>query len=312
MYSKLLKPLIIVLVTLLLLEAVLHILGWGDPVLYVKDKRCGFRLAPNQKKYMFGPQIQVNSFGLRGPEPEKGKKNILFFGDSVTNGGARIPDNKTFVSLINEKLSHTEFQALNASVNNFGPKNIEGWFLLLKNRIEFDRIVLVIPTADFRRGFTRAPSRVGLHDDFICRSHYFFRVFRIILGEYIERLKPHRPNPSTRRLGQNDNYPSIIYENIEAYRRIIEKISHAIIYFVPSREEILNRTPHIYKKKFIEQLSQGKTKVRIVDLFPALVQYDSSIFRDGCHYNRKGHEVLGQIMWPTVEKTFLREREFLL
>jgi hypothetical protein len=150
-FHKLIKPIIIILTTLLLLELTLYIIGWADPVLYIRDDKCGFRLAPNQKKYMFGQPIHVNSYGMRGFEPRQNKLNIVFLGDSVTYGGARIPDDKTFVSLIDEKLSNTKFQALNAGVNNYGPKNIEKRFFCLKNIISFDHIVIIIPSVDFKR-----------------------------------------------------------------------------------------------------------------------------------------------------------------
>ena len=69
---------IISLISLILCEGGLYLIGWGDPVIYMRDNKCRYRITPNQKRYMCGTQVNINSLAMRGGEPDKNKKNMFF------------------------------------------------------------------------------------------------------------------------------------------------------------------------------------------------------------------------------------------
>jgi hypothetical protein len=66
----------------------------------------------------------------------------------------------------------------------------------------------------------------------------------------------------------------------------------------------MNQKQNVYKKYFVDNLSLSKSDVRLVDLFSPLIKYDATIFRDDHHYNERGHELLTEIMWPTIAGAF--------
>lgn len=245
---------------------------------------------------MLGPMVNVNALGLRGPEPVEDREKIVFLGDSVTNGGAHIRDNETFVALINERLVNLGFQALNAGINNYGPQNTYGLFTLLRERVNFDHVVLVIPSIDFKRGFQNAPSIVGIRETFICRTHYFLRLFYLYVVDYFENL-------TTKKADKMDaKNEDIVALNISAYKKIIENAPNGVIVLIPSRAELIARKEDEYKKRFAEELSTMSNAVVIVDLYPALFKYGASIFRDDVHFNPRGHKLLAELIWPAVEE----------
>jgi len=293
-------------IILVLFEVVLHIIGWGDPILYLEGEGCKYRLAPNQKRYMLGYEIQINSLGMRGSEPKEGKRNLVFYGDSITFAGARVPDEATFVSLIDEKLKGTGFQALNAGVNGYGPKNIKEWFLLSRSTVDIDGLVLVIPTVDFRRAFCElGKDQIGFDEEFLTRSHYVFHMFCHFAGIYYRRARnavfgapqSRVPLPWDSRTEQ-----SVLEENINAYRQIVKAAPRSLIFFVPSRKEIEEGREGTDKQMFIKSLSEHTRKPIIMDLFPSLLEHGNSIYRDAHHFNQKGHRLLSELMWPEVKR----------
>lgn len=71
---------------------------------YIKDRRIG--LTPNLVVVKAGRKwFETNSWGLKGPEPEPGKKLVAIWGDSVVFGIG----SPTWVDLINEHFEHYQF-----------------------------------------------------------------------------------------------------------------------------------------------------------------------------------------------------------
>jgi len=83
------------------------------------------------------------------PEKLHGRKRILFFGDSFTEGSG-LPPQETFVHLINEINPNVE--ALNFGVSGYSTGQAYLRFKSLKSNIEFDSVVLVfVPFANLWR-----------------------------------------------------------------------------------------------------------------------------------------------------------------
>lgn len=293
---------IISLVFLFLCESILYLIGWGDPVVYMRDDKCRFRLAPNQKKYMIGRQININSIGMRGPEPDKNKNNIVFLGDSITYGGASIADDKIFVGILNKMLSDTGYQALNAGVNNYGPKNIEQWFYILKRNINFHYTVLVIPSIDFKRGFNYNTSKIDLFHNYWLRfqfigTYMLYRSKTFLLDFIRDYLYDFDPFKNKLDVKMNDN---LLEENANAYKNVIKKSENILIFIIPSKEEVMNKTEDKTKQFYLIQLSEITEPSKIIDLYPMLVKYGPHIFRDYCHFNEEGHKIIANIIWQTI------------
>ena len=135
-------------------------MGFGNPALYAPDPEIGYLLVPNQKINRFGNRIEINQYSMRNKEIQKTKKNnterILFLGDSVVYGTARLDQSETIPALTEQKLQidNKSVEVLNAAANSWGPRN-ELAYLKRFGLFDADTLVLIINTDDL---FATKPS----------------------------------------------------------------------------------------------------------------------------------------------------------
>ena len=122
---------------------------WG---IFREDELLGH--APQENAISEHAWWQSNNLGARAgkdisfAKPQL-KQRILFFGDSYTQG-SRVPQEETFVWYLNALAEDVE--AINFGVDGYSMGQAYLRFGMLKNQIEFDRVILVIvPTADLWR-----------------------------------------------------------------------------------------------------------------------------------------------------------------
>lgn len=107
--------------------------GLHTPVLYEKTE-YGFRPRPNQSIRRFGNVIDYDARGLRSAPvpllPAAGTLRLLFIGDSIVNGGARVDQAATIPYLVQLAMSRPArtVEALNASSPGWAVSNAAGWF----------------------------------------------------------------------------------------------------------------------------------------------------------------------------------------
>ena len=122
---------------------------WG---IFREDGLLGH--APQENTISKNGWWQSNNVGARSrrdtaPTKSVLKQRILFFGDSYTQG-SRVPQEETFVWFLNMLAKKTE--AINFGVDGYSMGQAYLRFGLIKDQLEFDRVILVIvPTADLWR-----------------------------------------------------------------------------------------------------------------------------------------------------------------
>jgi len=306
--NKLVKCFGWTLLLLVVLEFGLAAVGFGDPILYTLGGKHQYRITPNQKKHMVGPLVQINSLGMRGPEPDKAREDIVFFGDSITYGGNGLQDTSTFVSLIDQRLATAGYEALNAGVNGYGPENIMELFLFHKQNMALDRIVLVVPSIDLTRGYqtTGFFDMVDERNLFLTRSHFFLRVITwevssLLYGKVFSSYNRMTDEERTARL------VATLGSNIQSYQTIVGHTDQVIVFYVPSRSENSGASPHNkYRSQVLEALSAHNPDAEIVDLSGSLAEHGAAIYRDEWHFNAAGHEVLANLMFPLISQELLK------
>ncbi|GMV90849.1 MAG: hypothetical protein AMXMBFR82_06270 [Candidatus Hydrogenedentota bacterium] len=143
----------ILLVTLLLLEGVLRVMGLADPVLYTADEHAGYRLQPDQHVSILGNEIAINRWGVREPRALETKNpdtpRILVLGDSVTWGGIREKQENLFTSVAESRLEGTE--VINCGVNGYSVTQMVAMYRHHLTLLNPDFVVFFAIPRDFTR-----------------------------------------------------------------------------------------------------------------------------------------------------------------
>jgi len=107
---KIVLVIVVVVVGLLvILELLLRsLVGFGNPLIYIKDPDIGYLLAPSQRTRRFGNLIAINEYSMRSPSitvtrPESTLR-ILILGDSVANGAWWTDQQQTISALLETQL----------------------------------------------------------------------------------------------------------------------------------------------------------------------------------------------------------------
>jgi lysophospholipase L1-like esterase len=127
------------------------------------DERLGWSLEPGARGRYVGPRpfpiefdsaIEINSLGLRGPEPaprQPGELRVLFLGDSVV-AGFEVEQSETFTARLEAELRRRFPQPLaviNAGVRGYGTDQSLLWYRERGLALAPDLVVLVFSANDF-------------------------------------------------------------------------------------------------------------------------------------------------------------------
>jgi hypothetical protein len=150
----------VLLVLAVLAEGALRLMGFGQPILYVNDPAVGYSTAPGQAVTRLGKRIEINRFGMRGPEvtAEKpaGTTRVLLLGDSTLYGGVYVDQTDTYARLLEANLAtqaRQPVQVLAMGVNGWGPFH-ELAFVEQYGTFGADVAVITLPYADIFRPLT--------------------------------------------------------------------------------------------------------------------------------------------------------------
>lgn len=152
----------VALITGILIETALRVLGFTQMVLYEADPETGYRLKPDQRVEVLGNEIVINRWGTRdarGLDTKPGFR-ILVLGDSVTWGGLRQPQEKLFTAVLERELrqaTHQEVEVINAGVNGYSVQQMTSLYREHLSGLSPDLVLVCAIPRDFTR-----PPRVRL------------------------------------------------------------------------------------------------------------------------------------------------------
>jgi lysophospholipase L1-like esterase len=152
-FKRLRIALRIAVITLVVLEIALRVVGMNNPVLYMSDKACGYRHKPVQSVRFLGNGIFINSLGLRDAREfetkHEGMKRILVLGDSVTWGGVTLRDSELFTWKLERSMPQTE--VINAGVNGYSVEQMVSLYESHLADLRPDVILVYCIIGDFLR-----------------------------------------------------------------------------------------------------------------------------------------------------------------
>jgi lysophospholipase L1-like esterase len=308
---------------LLVAEAVLRFMGYGNLEIYEPDPVLYWRLKPNQDCYSKVGRfpVHVNQHGTRGRDfPESklpGTIRVVCIGDSRTFGWG-LREEETYPSqlekLLREKISSQKVEIINAGVNAWTFPQMTAF--LRERALKWQPDLVILGDANlwtqfsdrgdpaFRRSFRR---RVHLKN-FLRRFALYHFVVETRLQEFYahhrSKFIPVDPNQDALFKEQQQKDPDAFFrESIEQFCRIARTngIVPVILYLPP--EEALTTTNNCFAGvlRAKEQVS-ARLGVPLVDMTGALRQEAKDLYLDAdpVHLNAAGNEIIGRRLFEVV------------
>ena len=132
-------------------------LGLGDPPLVVRDTEVEYRLLPSASYRRFGNRIEINRFGMRGPDHAASagetERRVLLIGDSVVYGNHSLDQPDTIGVQLTDHLAALPPLAgctplaMAAAASSWGPVN-QAAFLADIGLLETDLALLLVSAHD--------------------------------------------------------------------------------------------------------------------------------------------------------------------
>lgn len=278
-------------------------IGLGDPVLYEVHPDYGYRPRPNQLVRRFGgATVRLNNLGIRANENwDTAANKVLFVGNSVTYGGSYVSNGDLFALRAVPK-DHG-WVGGSAGVNAWGIENMHG--LIVRHAFLPARVyVTVLVETDFYRGFSERP-------DFFWTAKPFSALHEII-PHVVTQVKAllHREMPSA----SAETAAEAQKTSRETVQRALNRLTELdaflrargfrhLIYLSPSRANLEHTIP---PDPLIASMLEGAS-LRVQRLQERLESMEldatgiASLYHDGVHLSRRGHQVWASIIKPDVE-----------
>ena len=287
MKKKILRIIFLFLAILFVVEILLKILGFGNPVVY--HNKENYFPKSNQDVIRFkGAKVKINEFGMRTNYNWKNtndKYKILFFGDSVTFGGSYI-DNK---DLFSEKLCELIKKSIcgNYGVNGYKIHNINVRVQDIIKKIDFDHLIIVVSDSieDGRSNFIDFPFYENFNYKLFKST---FEIVNHILFKY--KLKNNYHKYEDKNINQK-------ITNLSDLAKTLSNSSINVdIFILPT---IQNLNQNYNKKHLIENINSKNLKVHNIYEDIKILNYDNYYFNNA-HLNKKGHDYFSKMIYDKI------------
>ncbi len=294
---------VVLTIGLISTEIALRMIGLGDPVLYAVHPDYGYRPRPNQLVHRFGGAIvRLNNLGIRANENwDTAAKKVLFVGDSVTYGGSYVSNGDLFALRAVSK-GHG-WVGGSVGVNAWGIENMHG--LIVRHAFLPARVyVTVLIETDFYRDFSERP-------DFFWTAKPFLALYEIIphvVAQVKALLHREMPPASAKTAAEaqktsRDTVQRAVNRLTELDAFLRARGFQHLIYLSPSRANLEHNTPPdplvartLDRASIRVQRLQNRLESKGLDAAGI-----ASLYHDGVHLSRRGHQVWASVMKSDVE-----------
>lgn len=281
-------------------------LGLGDPMLWMDDPTIEYMFRPNQRGRQFGNEYLYNEYSMRSASmaPVKTDPNelrILFFGDSVLNGG-HMTDQDCLATEIVRRVLQTRLQRPvavgNISAGSWGPKNC----LEYAKRFGLfgaDVVVLVVSSHDYADNPAYLPvagtSPIYPAEKPPCA---LYEAITRYLPMYLPRAA-HRENAQ-----ENAVDEQAIAVAMDAARELVQMALSAEARVIPAQhltvDEVKN-SPQEGHRVFAELWHElGLPSVELGPAFADALKQGDNPYRDAIHPNALGQKIIAEALAEAV------------
>jgi hypothetical protein len=274
--------------------------GFGNPLVYIRDEKIGYLLAPNQSTRRNGNRIEINEYSMRSapisktPAPETVR--ILLLGDSIANGGWWTDQSKTISSLMMQSLTidDRKVEVLNVSANSWGPRN-EFEYLQKFGSFDAQVVILLINTDDL---FATAPTSLPIGRD----RNYPDKKPPLALVEVFQRYiqKPKLIPELAAIHKEGGDRVGINLEAIDKIHTIVNQgHSKFLLAMTPLKRELGNssRDYEITARQRLTEFAKVHS-ISYVDFLPLFNAHQNpeSLYHDHIHLNMSGNQFVSGII----------------
>lgn len=160
--------LFVIIVSFLVLELTLRLIGFGEYPIYYESGKYEYAFKHNQSLKRFGNVFYINELGMRSDEVGPSDKLVMGFGDSVLNGGVAVSQNDLASSKIDSALRVEDhvLKFTNTSAGSWGVSNAYNWLINSKLK-KPEAIVLVFSSHDWndKMQFQKVVGNISFYPD---------------------------------------------------------------------------------------------------------------------------------------------------
>lgn len=299
------KILLISVLSVLSAEAVLRFLfGFGTIPVFIEDPDFEYIFAPDQRVNRLGHHFYTNHYSMRSDALSINDSiRILFFGDSILNGGLPTDNNDLATSILEKTLSRDlkrKVRALNISASSWGPDNAAAY---LKKHGTFGAkmIVLVFSSHDYfdNMGFEK---EVGVNSSYpdknpCCAISDF--IFGYLIPFIQFQIFPAGFNRNDAMYYLNSKQMNTGWQSFIDYA----KTNHIplIVYLHAEKQEAMQGHYNQYGIWLGEYLESLNIQcIHEVNLNP-----DQQFYRDFIHFNQAGQQFMAKALEPVIIKSLI-------
>lgn len=289
-----------------------YYLGLGTPPLSIAHPTIEYMFKPNQDVQRFGNRILINEWGMRSlpvtaSKSDKTEVRILWFGDSVINGGNLTDHDSLATTLLENYLTEVwskPVRVLNVSAGSWGPKNMLEYIKEFGN-FEADYAIITVSSHDAGD----YPTFVDLNEN----THPTVRPFSAVtegIVRYLPRYLPKEKNTPENKIAESEavHQDSVIAwtaKSLEAYKELQEvllaKGSKLIVQHHVERQELLDATMLDGYWKLKENTLDSVIWFSDSLMMHNTLSGDKTPYRDNIHVNEYGQRVLFELVREVLQ-----------
>jgi len=287
------------IVVLILMSAEIYLrIYWGfcDAVLIKEDADYEYIAQPNQKRFRFRHTIYYNKESMRSDEIDTSAIKVLFFGDSIINGGTLTDQDSLATTILSDTLSafcNKKIQVLNISAGSWGPDNCYA-YLNKNGNYDAKYIFLIVSSHDAydNMDFEKVVGKNAGFPDKQYKSAIYELLDRYLLPRLSMRSEHSTDKESE--LGINKKkIGSSFNSGFKSFSIYTQKHNIPFIIFLHAETKELKAGKYNEEGQEIIQFAREQNLPIIEDLKNGL---EASDFRDGIHLNEKGQKKLSKMV----------------
>lgn len=280
-------------------------LGLGTPPLSIVHSTIEYMFKPEQDIYRFGNHIVINQYGMRtkpfAVHKVDGEFRLMFFGDSVLNGGNLTDHTALATTIVQEKLGEIYPKVVvgNISAGSWGPGN---WLAYAKEYGFFDAnvVALIISSHDYADNPSFQPLNKNTHPTERPVSALVEGITR-----YLPRYLPQFVNePVVEAKTVNEQAAMMGLKDLEAFLVLAKHNSPNVLVFQHWEKNEIDKGVAKPGNEQIRVLceSMGINPISLEPYFRQSIANGSNPYRDNIHPNQMGQQLIANAILENLPK----------
>lgn len=257
------------------------------------DQDIGHEHIPNRSKQLQGVEIVINSYGLRGPEPQLGRPHrVAILGDSLVLGWG-VEEKDTLRAQL-QSLLGDESDVINAGVGNMNLGNVVAHWKKLSGQIDTNTLLLVVSPRATEEVSSEKPGFFLRHSQLAAIAVTMYGQFKAgsfsseDLNTYYQRV-----------WDTNQDMLQEAFADLE--QMAAEENQRVVVFMLPESRDFIN-----YKFGFMHERIQRLSKqhdfdyIEGLNLFAGQNASDYWVSDQDIHLNAQAHAMIADAVYEFV------------